>query len=124
MKITLKTKNNVYEQIVSEYIRYIELGIIKKDDKLPSCRTLGKELGINPNTVQRAYTVLEEQGYILSLPKKGAYVIYSKDETIKSDKYIEIKKYLENIKDEISYEDITNLINNIWKESKWLKYKV
>lgn len=118
MKITLKTKNNVYEQIVSEYIRYIELGIIKKDDKLPSCRALGKELGINPNTVQRAYTVLEEQGYILSLPKKGAYVIYSKDEAQSNDKYMEIKKYLENIKDEISYEDITNLINNIWKESK------
>lgn len=117
MKITLKTKNNVYEQIVNEYIRYIELGIIKKDDKLPSCRVLGKELGINPNTVQRAYTVLEEQGYIISLPKKGAYVIYSKDESSKKD-YTEIKKYLENIKNEINYHDLINIINDIWKESK------
>ncbi len=117
MKITLKTKNNVYEQIVSEYIRFIELGIIKKDDKLPSCRTLGKELGINPNTVQRAYTVLEEQGYIISLPKKGAYVIYSKDDDDKQ-KFVEIRKYLQSIKDEISYEELLDIINEIWKETK------
>ena len=76
MKITLKGKDNVYEQIVNEYKRYIQLGVIRLDEKLPSCRSLAQELGINPNTVVRAYNVLENEGYIKVLPKKGVYVTY------------------------------------------------
>lgn len=113
MKISLKGKDNVYEQIVNEYKRFIELGIIKKDEKLPSCRILGKELGINPNTVSKAYTVLEEQGYILSLPKKGAYVIYSKDNK-ENDKYNDIKNYVAKIKDHIDYNNLLEIINEIY----------
>lgn len=113
MKISLKGKDNVYEQIVNEYKRFIELGVIKKDDKMPSCRTLGKELGINPNTVVRAYNVLEQEGYIMTLPKKGAFVIYSKDTN--DNKYNnEIKSYLSSIKDKINYEDILNIINEVY----------
>ena len=113
MKITLKGKNNVYEQLVNEYKRFIELGIIKKDEKMPSCRELAKELGINPNTVVRAYSVLEENGYIITLPKKGAYVIYEKDKN-QSKKIEEIKSYISLIKEDISYNDILNLINEIY----------
>ena len=114
MKITLKGKDNVYEQIVNEYKRFIELGVIKKDEKMPSCRTLGKELGINPNTVVRAYSVLEQEGYIMTLPKKGAFVIYSKEECIKCEKYDQVTKYITNIKNDISYEDIIKIINDIY----------
>lgn len=114
MKITLKGKDNVYEQIVSEYKRFIELGIIKKDEKMPSCRTLGKELGINPNTVVRAYSVLEKDGYIMTLPKKGAFVIYSKEENKNNIVNNQVKTYLSNIKDNISYEDVIKIINEIY----------
>lgn len=114
MKITLKGKDNVYEQIVSEYKRFIELGIIKKDEKMPSCRTLGKELGINPNTVVRAYSVLEKDGYIITLPKKGAFVIYSKEENKNNIVNNQVKTYLSNVKDNISYEDIIKIINDIY----------
>ena len=112
MKISLKGKDNVYEQIVNEYKRFIELGVIKKDDKMPSCRTLGKELGINPNTVVRAYNVLEQEGYIMALPKKGAFVIYSKDTN--DNKYNnERKSYLSSIKDKINYEDILVIYDDL-----------
>ena len=63
MRIILKNKGNVYEQIVNEYKRFIQLEIIRNDEKLPSCRLLATELGINPNTVAKAYSVLEEEGY-------------------------------------------------------------
>ena len=42
-------------------------------------RALALELGVNPNTVERAYSALEEQGYIRILPKKGAYVDFADD---------------------------------------------
>ncbi len=66
-------KLSVYESIVQKMERDIALGIIAKDEKLPSCRDLALEMGINPNTVQRAYSTLEERGIIYTIPKKGAY---------------------------------------------------
>ena len=67
-------KNSVYMQIVSDFKRKIALGIYAEGERLPSCRELGLKLGINPNTVQRAYSALEEEGAIFTIPKKGIYV--------------------------------------------------
>ena len=52
MNISLKGKGNLFEQIAEEYIRLINLGVYEPGYKLPSCRVLAKELGINPNTVE------------------------------------------------------------------------
>jgi GntR family transcriptional regulator len=73
-------KRDVYLEIAERYEKYITLGVIKLGEKLPSVRTAATELRVNPNTVQRAYTLLEERGFIRSMPKKGAFVIFS-DET-------------------------------------------
>lgn len=70
-------KRDVYLEIAERYARYIQLGILKDGDKLPSVRVAASELGVNPNTVQKAYTHLEEQGLICSLPKKGVFVTYA-----------------------------------------------
>ena len=67
-------KTSVYLKIVDDIKRRVGLGILVKDDKLPSCRDYALELGINPNTVQRAYSILEEEGVIYTIPKKGVYV--------------------------------------------------
>lgn len=64
----------IFETIVIEYKRYIDMGIYKDGDKLPSVRSLANDLGINPNTVQKAYAILENDGYIKTLEKKGVYV--------------------------------------------------
>lgn len=66
-------KLSVYESIVERMKRDISLGIIACGEKLPSCRELALEMGVNPNTVQRAYSALEEQGFIYTIPKKGVY---------------------------------------------------
>ena len=50
--------------------------VYKNGEKLPSVREAAGELGVNPNTIARAYTLLEEEGYVCSLPKKGAFVIF------------------------------------------------
>ena len=49
------------------------------NEKIPSVREIAIEAGVNPNTVQKAYVLLEEKGLICSLPKKGAFVTYSGD---------------------------------------------
>ena len=68
-----ESKLSVYESIVERIKRDIALGIIAEEERLPSCRELALEMGINPNTVQRAYSALEEQGVIYTIPKKGVY---------------------------------------------------
>lgn len=67
-------KQNVYGSVVEELKRLIEAGVYKAGEKLPSVRTLAIERGINPNTVQRAYLSLEEEGLVTVYPKKGAFV--------------------------------------------------
>ena len=113
MGIMLKGKDNVYEQIVNEYKKLIELNVIRKDEKLPSCRQLAIELGVNPNTVSRAYTVLEEEGYIVAIPKKGVYVRYISNDVKKKEEYINTIKA---IKDSgLSYDELIKIVNNLYK---------
>lgn len=56
--------------IYLQIIRYVERGVvagsIAHGDELPSRRTLSAQLGVNPNTVQKAYRILEEEGLITS----------------------------------------------------------
>ena len=74
MEIRLTGKSNIYEQITEEYARFIRLGALRAGEKLPSVRELAMRLGVNPNTVDRAYGELEKRGLITTIPKKGAFV--------------------------------------------------
>ena len=53
--------------------RLIVSGSLPLGEKLPSVRELSTQLTINPNTIQRAYRELEQEGYIISIPGKGSY---------------------------------------------------
>ena len=69
-------KKNVYENIVEELKTLIENGVLRYGDKLPSVRAYAVDKKVNPNTVAKAYSVLEQEGYIRVELKKGAYVCY------------------------------------------------
>ena len=114
MAIFLSGKGNVYQQIVDYYKRYISLKIIKPMEKLPSCRTLASELGINPNTVERAYSILEKEGYIITIPKKGVYVSYEGNNDVDEKHVLE---QLQDIKkSNISKERLLQLIEEVYKK--------
>ena len=63
----------IYEQITENLRRLIASGGIAPGERLPSVRELATRLTINPNTIQRAYRQLEQEGYIVSLPGKGCF---------------------------------------------------
>ncbi|MGN0453010.1 MAG: GntR family transcriptional regulator [Ruminococcus sp.] len=52
----------------------IASGFYKPDDKLPSVRDLAVSVGVNPNTVQRSYEILEQQGIIYTMRNSGRFV--------------------------------------------------
>lgn len=72
--VDFKSTVPIFEQIVQQVGKYIALGLLKPNDQLPTIRTLAKDLGINPNTVAKAYHECELNGMIYSLPGKGSYV--------------------------------------------------
>lgn len=63
----------IYEQIKQGLRRLVVSRAIAADEKLPSVRELATRLAINPNTIQRAYRELENEGYLYSLPGKGTF---------------------------------------------------
>ncbi len=64
----------IYEQIYKAVCSEISNGFLKENDRIPAARALAKELGINPNTVAKAYGVLERDGIIYSVAGKGCFV--------------------------------------------------
>ena len=69
----------IYSQIADGFRAQITAGILRSGDKLPSVRELAVELSINPNTIQRAYRLLEAEGRIATVPGKGCFVCGLKD---------------------------------------------
>ena len=64
----------IYEQFMKQVELHILDGTLQPQDALPSVRTLSVTLGINPNTLQKAYTELERRGICISVPGSGRYV--------------------------------------------------
>ena len=64
----------IYEQICKSICSEISKGMLHENDRLPTARGLAKELGLNPNTVAKAYSLLEREGIIYSVAGKGCYV--------------------------------------------------
>lgn len=63
----------IYEQVKDDLRHLVVTGAMHPGEKLPSVRELAVSLAINPNTIQRAYRELENEGYIISVPGKGSF---------------------------------------------------
>lgn len=57
-----------YRQLVDQVRFQIASGILRPGDELPSTRTLSQELGLNPMTVSKAYSLLEQEGIVRRRP--------------------------------------------------------
>jgi len=75
----MKKNKNKYLSIYERVRDDIVSGIYAKNSKLPSKRTMADEYGVSVITVEHAYELLSEEGYILPMEKKGYYVIYAPD---------------------------------------------
>jgi len=111
----------IYQQIIDQILAQIASGILIHDDPLPGIRTMAKDLGINPNTVVKAYTELEREGFVYSLTGKGYYVSTTeKDHSeLKAEKLSEIRKNIEYVKHfGVTERTLVDLVNTIYKENK------
>lgn len=77
LKIIVSNRSGVpiYEQIKAQIKEAVFSGELREDDLLPSIRQLAKDLKISVITTTRAYSDLEEEGFIVSVQGKGCYVL-------------------------------------------------
>ncbi len=73
ISLNYRDSRPIYEQIKENLKKLIVTGAMQENEKLPSVRSLATQLAINPNTIQRAYTELESEGYIYSIQGKGSF---------------------------------------------------
>lgn len=96
--IDYQSRAPIYEQIVDRFQMLILKGVLKPDDQMPSVRSLALQLSINPNTIQKAYAQLEQQGYIYPVKGRGNFVAGSGQLAIQKK-----AAFLEDLKNLIFY---------------------
>ena len=69
-----RSREPLYEQLARQLRWQIAMGFLAGDEPLPSVRQLSGELGINPNTIQKAYRLMEAEGLIYARPGRGNFV--------------------------------------------------
>ena len=100
ISLNYRDSRPIYEQIKDGLRKLIVTGAMQPDEKLPSVRALAQQLSINPNTIQRAYNELENEGYIVSVPGKGSFVAVGTG--AEESRRQELKEALRNLVAELS----------------------
>ena len=85
MKIIISNVSGIpiYEQIKQQVKAAILSGELKEDEAMPSLRTLAKDLKISVLTVTRAYTELEQEGFVKNVQGRGCFVMGRGSELMK-----------------------------------------
>lgn len=74
ISIDYTSKLPLYEQIADRFQALILHGVLPPDSQMPSVRSLAVDLSINPNTIQKSFSLLEQQGFIYSVKGRGNFV--------------------------------------------------
>ena len=74
ISIDVTGRTPIYEQICRAVCSEITLGVLKENDQIPPSRILAQQLGLNPNTVAKAYQILERDGIIYTVAGRGSFV--------------------------------------------------
>ena len=117
-EMKLNKKDAVYPQIVSHVKKLIILDQIVDYEEMPSRRELALSLSINPNTVQKAYKLLEEEGIIRTISNVKSVVCASDEIKEKLRKeYMEkhVVGFVEECKSmHLSFQEVISLLNEHW----------
>ena len=119
-ELSLNNKDPVYIQLALYVKRQILLRRAVLGDKLPSRREIATQLNINPNTVQKAFKLMEEEGFVHTTSTQGS-VIFT-DPSIVARIEDELMKelvldFIDSAKEvNLSFKKVVDLISELWEE--------
>lgn len=121
-ELILGTGSPIYLQIIRYLKQQMAAGVVCDGDEMPSRRVLSARLGVNPNTIQKAYRMLEEEGLICSHTGAKSYV------SLNETQMAEIRRQLlqaeaQNLVDAMKQMGVTRqeallLVAQLWEEDK------
>ncbi len=115
--INYRSGEPIYQQIYNEVVKEISLGLLLPQEKIAAVRELATTLGINPNTVSKAYGLLEQNGYIYSAVGKGSFVADSSGKLagLRESTMKDLKKDLTNAHNlGVEYKDVIDLADDVY----------
>lgn len=119
--LDLQDRRPIYEQITEKFRLLILGGVLPPESRMPSVRQLAMELSINPNTIQRAYVQLEQEGLIYPVKGKGNFIADNEKILKKSqeDYYQELRGIVKKgINMGMKEEAMVYIINDCYKEGE------
>lgn len=112
----------VYEQIINQIEHFVLTGILSADTQIPSVRSLSVSLSINPNTIQKAYSELDRNGIIYSVPGRGCFITKDAREILsdkKKGKLTGLRELLKELKlAGLSKAKIIETVDEIYSEKE------
>ena len=119
ISIDFGSSEAIYMQLRNQIIIGIAQEQIKEGDSLPSVRQLANELGVNMHTVNKAYSLLKEDGYLTLDRRRGAVVSVSADTKIRHIESMNVGVRMmvaEAICKDISLAEMHQIITDMYKE--------
>ena len=120
-QIDFTSKVPIYEQLCANIIKLASARVIKPHDKIPPVRILASQIGINPNTVAKAYKDLEQMGYIYTCVGRGSFLSEKLEQTSaqKIQAMENFKVYLrEALMHGMSKDEAIEIVNAIYEGGK------
>lgn len=117
--INYQDRRPIYEQIVERFQTLILSGVLEADSQMPSVRSLATELSINPNTIQKAFAILEAEGYIYPVKGRGNFVAGNQNlvQKKKEEFFCDLRELLEKGKClNITREECDRVLAEFFKE--------
>lgn len=118
IKIDFQSDEALYIQLRNQIILGIATSAISEGDALPSVRQLAEDIGINMHTVNKAYSVLRQEGFLTIDRRRGAIIALDIDKLRALE---EMKKNLrvllaKGICEDISKEEVHELVDEVFAE--------
>lgn len=98
MAWNLASDRPIYAQLLERIQMQIVAGVYQPGDKIPSVRELAAEAGVNPNTMQKAFSELERSGLVITLRTSGRVVTEDMDMIKETRKQLAKEQVLEFMK--------------------------
>lgn len=105
--ISNSSDSPIYEQIKEQIKNKIISNELKTGEMLPSIRGLAKDLRVSIITTKNAYELLEQEGYIETIPGKGCFVANKNRELVREEQLQRVENLLENAVDIAKLSNIT-----------------
>lgn len=116
IEIDFQSEEAIYMQLRNQIILGIATSMIREGDTLPSVRQLAGEIGINMHTVNKAYSVLREEGFVTIDRRKGAVIALDTDKIQASQELRENLRVLlaKGICKNISRQEVHEMVDEIY----------